>query len=497
MPATERSGRPMVSGNSDAGSAASLRVGPSAEGQIKPAQALLFARPVAPRRLAHCASRTAPRDRAPARSVHPVRSPQCSSGPTQARRREQIPRPPTTRRRAFAAAPARPPRSGRACPMPAPACAPARRAFRRARRWHNRAVPHALALPSTVRFTKRATPFCALLLGCALSLPAHAADDTAPWTVLLIATCFGALLAFAAVVVAQRLRTAREIASMRRSLTASADVWWRANPRLIVTDIEAGDRRLRWFDPSMLLGKSPWQLAPDVETPAGLKVALDVHAPFFDLLLRVPAPDGTRRIVALSGAPVFTSTGSFAGYAGVARDLSALVGALGGDDSESQRLRVESEERTRQLELAVRELDSFAHSVSHDLRAPLRVVEGFANIVLEDYAATGRPLDDLGREHIRRVIAASGRMNAMIDTLLAMSRMTGRELQRERVDLSRLARDLADDLRAQDPKRIVQFVIADGVSCDGDRTLLSGVLQNLLGNAWKFTNKIGAAAAAA
>ena len=358
-------------------------------------------------------------------------------------------------------------------------------------------MAHALALTSTLRFTNRAAPFGALLLACALPLPAHAADDTAPWTVLLIATCFGALLAFAAVVVAQRLRTAREISSMRRSLNASADVWWRANPRLIVTDIEAGDRRLRWFDPSVLLGKAPWQLAPDVETPAGLKVALDVHAPFFDLLLRVPAPDGTRRIVALSGAPVFTSTGSFAGYAGVARDLSSLVGALGGDDSESQRLRAESEERTRQLELAVRELDSFAHSVSHDLRAPLRVVEGFANIVLEDYAATGRPLDDLGREHIRRVIAASGRMNAMIDTLLTMSRMTGRELQRERVDLSRLARDLADDLRAQDPKRAVQFVIADGVSCDGDRTLLSGVLQNLLGNAWKFTAKVGAGPAAA
>src|SRR5258706_15016265 len=119
---------------------------------------------------------------------------------------------------------------------------------------------------------------------------------------------------------------------MRRSLTASGDVWGRANPRLIVTDIEAGDRRLRWFDPSVLLGKSPWQLAPDVETPAGLKDALDAHAPFFDLLLRVPAPDGTRRIVALSGAPVFTSTRSFAGYAGGARDLSLLVGALGGGD---------------------------------------------------------------------------------------------------------------------------------------------------------------------
>jgi signal transduction histidine kinase len=125
--------------------------------------------------------------------------------------------------------------------------------------------------------------------------------------------------------------------------------------------------------------------------------------------------------------------------------------------------------------------------VSHDLRAPLRVVDGFANIVLEDY---GERLDDLGREHLKRIVAAGQRMNAMIDTLLSLSRMTSREIERERVDMSRLARELADELRAQDPARTTDFVLADAVVVDGDRTLLRLVLQNLLGNAWKFSGKM-------
>lgn len=148
-------------------------------------------------------------------------------------------------------------------------------------------------------------------------------------------------------------------------------------------------------------------------------------------------------------------------------------------------------ERTREIDNASRELDSLAHSVSHDLRAPLRVVDGFATIVLEDYGDRGKPLDDLGRDHLRRIVAASQRMNTMIDTLLNLSRMTSRELARERVDLSQIARELADDLRddvrAREPARSIDFVIAPGFKADGDPTLLRLVLQNLLGNAAKFS----------
>ena len=149
--------------------------------------------------------------------------------------------------------------------------------------------------------------------------------------------------------------------------------------------------------------------------------------------------------------------------------------------------------RLRELDNAGRELDSLAHSVSHDLRAPLRVVDGFATIVLEDYGDRGKPLDDLGRDHLRRIVAASQRMNSMIDMLLNLSRMTSRELATEKVDLSQIARELSDDLRddmrAREPARSIEFFIAPGLRANGDPTLLRLVLQNLLVNAAKFTAK--------
>jgi signal transduction histidine kinase len=319
-----------------------------------------------------------------------------------------------------------------------------------------------------------------------------------PW--LLGAASVGALIALAAVVVAQRLRSAREIATMRRTLTASADWWWRTDAALAVVEVEPGRRLSAAVELKLLLGRKPWQLADAAEAPKELAEAIDARAPFDDVLVRVPAASAARTI-ALSGTPLFSGSGRFAGYAGVARDLTETLAAARGPSREQaaeiERLRAELEastrqgaERARAFEFAVNELESFSHSVSHDLRAPLRVVDGFANIVLEDY---GDRLDDLGREHLKRIVTAGNRMNSMIDTLLALSKMTSREIERERVDLSQLARELADELRAQDGARRVQFVVADGQSADGDRTLLRLVLQNLLGNAYKFTAKVPAA----
>jgi signal transduction histidine kinase len=146
----------------------------------------------------------------------------------------------------------------------------------------------------------------------------------------------------------------------------------------------------------------------------------------------------------------------------------------------------ERSEQARQFDLAAREMESFSYSVSHDLRAPLRVVDGFAGIILEDYGAR---LDTLGREHVKRIISAAGRMNAMIDALLAMSRRTGRELEIERFDLSRAAQELAEELRATDFARKVEFRIEPELRANGDPTLLRLVLQNLLGNAYKFSGQ--------
>jgi len=124
--------------------------------------------------------------------------------------------------------------------------------------------------------------------------------------------------------------------------------------------------------------------------------------------------------------------------------------------------------------------------VSHDLRAPLRGIDGFSQALLEDYDGK---LDDDGRDYLRRIRAASQRMAELIDDLLDLSRVTRREMRRERVDLSELARTVAGQLARTEPGRTVEWCIEDGVSARADGALLRLVLENLIGNAWKFTSK--------
>jgi signal transduction histidine kinase len=351
---------------------------------------------------------------------------------------------------------------------------------------------------STLETRRSAANHRSRIAGLAMTaLPASAAAATngSGAVTLLAAVVVGALLALAAVAFARGSRSRRRIAALRQSLAASVAWWWEADAEGRVVAVEAGHRPLEGLDGKLLLGRPFWQLEPGAPPPLELSSALATRAGFTDVAIEAPA-GSIRHRLALSGAPLFSGGGRFIGYSGTVRALPAAdfpfesaladVTALQADLEERNR---QLAERTRELEHAARELDSFSHSVSHDLRAPLRVVDGFATIVLEDYGDRGKPLDDLGRDHLRRIVAASQRMNTMIDTLLNLSRMTSRELARERVDLSQIARELTDDLRAQDATRAVEFVVAPGLKTDGDPTLLRLVLQNLLGNAYKFSAK--------
>ncbi|MDQ3269850.1 MAG: CHASE domain-containing protein [Pseudomonadota bacterium] len=140
--------------------------------------------------------------------------------------------------------------------------------------------------------------------------------------------------------------------------------------------------------------------------------------------------------------------------------------------------------RTRDLIRANEELETFAYSVSHDLRAPLRAIDGFSRILVERHSQS---LDEVGRDYLGRVRKAAARMGELIDALLKMSRLTRGALKRERVDLSRMAAEVMEDLRAAEPDRRVQVHIQPGLEAEGDVVLLRNLLQNLLGNAWKFT----------
>ena len=143
-------------------------------------------------------------------------------------------------------------------------------------------------------------------------------------------------------------------------------------------------------------------------------------------------------------------------------------------------------ERTAQLEAANKELESFSYSVSHDLRAPLRSIDGFSQVLLEDYA---NKLEAEGREALQRVRNGAQRMAQLIDDLLKLSRVTRGEMRQEMVDLGSMAKAVLTEFQKTEPERQVECVVAEGVIANGDARLLRVGLENLLGNAWKFTAK--------
>ncbi len=138
------------------------------------------------------------------------------------------------------------------------------------------------------------------------------------------------------------------------------------------------------------------------------------------------------------------------------------------------------------LEAVNKELEAFSYSVSHDLRAPLRHVDGFSQILLEDYADK---LDEPGRRYLQQVREASQQMAQLIDDLLNLSRVTRTEIRREPVDLSQIAEQIAEGLKKTQSGRIVEFMIEKGLTTEGDPRLLRVLLDNLFGNAWKYTGK--------
>jgi signal transduction histidine kinase len=139
-----------------------------------------------------------------------------------------------------------------------------------------------------------------------------------------------------------------------------------------------------------------------------------------------------------------------------------------------------------ELEAANRQLEAFSYSVSHDLRAPLRSMSGFSDVLIQDY---GEKLDDEARKYLGYIKESSQLMAQLIDDLLKLSHITRDEVHMEAVDLSDLARSIADGLKKREQERRVEFFIAQGMLAQGDRRLLGIALENLLGNAWKFTGK--------
>jgi PAS domain S-box-containing protein len=167
---------------------------------------------------------------------------------------------------------------------------------------------------------------------------------------------------------------------------------------------------------------------------------------------------------------------------GIAEDITARKRSEAHIHSLNQALR----DRATELEAVNTELESFSYSVSHDLRAPLRSMDGFSRILLDEYADR---LDDKGRDRLGRIRAATQRMGVLIDDLLKLSRVSRAELHREAVEVSTMAQDVVQELSKDAPERDVEFSVQEGLIEAADARLLRVVLDNLLGNAWKYTGR--------
>ncbi|MFG6429308.1 sensor histidine kinase [Roseateles sp. LYH14W] len=266
---------------------------------------------------------------------------------------------------------------------------------------------------------------------------------------------------------AEPLRDARQQLLMQAQLQRDWQWATDATHRLVRWQAPQGVPASSWVGAggsTQLLWERFAAAGPAVE----LRERLHAHQPFAELQLAAAEGDAQW---CLSGLPCIDSQGHFAGYVGTARppEVAALAAPA-----------------AIQTDLAA-EHESFSYTVSHDLRAPLRVVEGFARILKEDY---GGRLDRVGNDHLDRVMSASARMNSMIDALLSLSQLSTRPLARQPVNLSQQAGYVMEELKRASPQRELVLDIEPDLTVQGDPTLLRMVLENLLGNAWKYSAKV-------
>jgi len=292
---------------------------------------------------------------------------------------------------------------------------------------------------------------------------------------------------------------ARSQQQLERLVRDVEGIVWEADARtLAFTFVSAQAEKVLGYPPAAWLNATFWRahLHPDDrERTIAFCLAATAHPRNHAIEYRMLAADG--RVVWLRDLiTVVAEDDASIRLRGIMLDVTAQK-AVEVEDARARRdaeqltreLEQRVQERTADLEGVVRELEAFSYSVSHDLRAPLRTIAGFSRILREEHAAE---LSPAASRHLDRVRRAATRMNALIDQLLELSRVARAEVRRRKVDVSKLARAIAGELRQAEPARAVECVVADGLTAYADATLVRAVLENLLGNAWKYTARVTA-----
>jgi PAS domain S-box-containing protein len=233
---------------------------------------------------------------------------------------------------------------------------------------------------------------------------------------------------------------------------------------------------------SEAVGKTDFDFFPHAERSyAEEQEIIRTGKSLIDLEEWVVWPDGKETWVSTTKVPLRNTEGENIGIFGISRDITERKRT----EQAIRRLNDDLAWQSIQLQAANKELEAFTYSVSHDLRAPLRAVHGFGQALLNKHAAS---LGDQGKHYLSRIQDNTSRMGQLIDDLLSLARLSRREMKQDVVNLTELAREIGSELRAQEPGREVNFEVENGLEERGDAGLIRIVLQNLLGNAWKFSS---------
>lgn len=273
----------------------------------------------------------------------------------------------------------------------------------------------------------------------------------------------------------QRFRNAMEYSAIGKALLDSHGSIVEANPSLA---------RILGTTQDALVGQALGEQFADADDPLRTGQMRSMQDAVHRVTRRLRRGDGEVRHAQLTFAPVPGEVGQDVVGLVQVEDVTERLRAEAQVRALNRTLETRVSVRTRELTHANEELESFAYSVSHDLRAPLRSIDGFSRLLRERY---GEALDETGRAYLDRVRNASSRMDDLIDAILKVSRIGRSELKPRTTDLSRLAEEIVSELREQDPGRRVEIHIEPGLVAWADPALARNLLQNLLDNAWKFT----------